>query len=93
MANNKKHKPSYKHKHWYIRVINKESKSCPQTDIEDLIRLVNEFSQINNCADVRLTQQPDIHNRGGYCLHFDCREKDRMAIVRFLFDNGFMGVF
>ena len=89
----KKHKIKYKYKHWYLRVINKEPRSCPHTDIENLIRLIHKFSQITNCADVRLAKKPDIHNRGGYCLHFDCHEKDRMEIARFLFDNGFMGVF
>ena len=92
MKKDKQRKLNYKYKHWYLRVINVDPESNYRDDIETLMVIVDEFSKKSNYSHVKLMQKPDVHNRGGYCLHFDCREKDRMEIIHFLYSKGFMGV-
>lgn len=75
------------HKHWYVRVIESDEEIAPFEAIRRLAIV------ITNLKDVQFSQPPLTHGRGGYALHFDCREEDRPVILEALADAGFRGCF
>ncbi len=68
--------------HFYVRVIAQEENS-PQYDMEQLSGLTQKL-QI-----AKLTGPIEPHPRGGYCLFFDCPERERGNILEFLYTHGF----